>query len=234
MFVYEFPFDLRCFLLTMFFIFPNGFADKNVVVPNFSLVNQPSLDKILKAEVFIHSDGQLRAAHLILSYTPISKSFQVPKCVIKAKDPHLHRISVVVPSFLSAGPILKGIPKIALPSQCAVKEEATPSQPSTKEEEGIVKVSDSEDDFEIFNQPLSPPSGDLGHPPPTQASQALGNSPLLEDMGIQHKPKAGLLAVMKSQAGDKVPEKATQAKIPPSLPTQPLRANLADHKRERD
>ena len=100
----------------MFFIFPNGFADKNIVVPNFSPVNQPSLDKILKAEVFAHSDGQLRAAHLILSYTPISKSFQVPKCVIKAKDLHLHRISVVVPSFLSADPILEGIPKIALPS----------------------------------------------------------------------------------------------------------------------
>ena len=139
----------------MFFIFPNGFADKNVVVPNFSLVNRPSLDKILKAEVFIHSNCQLRAAHLILDYTPISKSFQVPKCVIKAKDLHLHRISVVVSSFLSADPILEGTPKIALPSQCAVKEEATSSQPSTKEEEGIVKVSDSEDDFEIFNQPFS-------------------------------------------------------------------------------
>ena len=220
----------------MFFIFPNGFADKNIVVPNFSPVNQPSLDKILKAEVFAHSDGQLRAAHLILSYTPISKSFQVPKCVIKAKDLHLHRISVVVPSVLSADPILEGIPKIALPSQCAVKEEATSSQPSTKEEEGIVKVSNSEDDFEIFNQPLFPetPSGDLGHPPPTQASQAQGNSPLLEDMGIQRKPKAGLLAVMESQVGDKVLEKATQAKLPPPSPTQPLRANLANHKRERD
>ena len=220
----------------MFFIFPNGFANKNIVVPNFSPVNQPSLDKILKAEVFAHSDGQLRAAHLILSYTPISKSFQVPKCVIKAKDLHLHRISVVVPSVLSADPILEGIPKIALPSQCAVKEEATSSQPSTKEEEGIVKVSDSEDDFEIFNQPLSPetPSGDLGHTPPTKASQAQGNSPLLEDMGIQRKLKAGLLAVMESEAGDKVLEKATQAKLPPLSPTQPLRADPADHKRERD
>ena len=65
-----------------FFVFPNGFADKNVAVPNFSLVNQPNLDKILKAEVFVHSDGQLRAAHLILRYTSISKSFQALKCVI--------------------------------------------------------------------------------------------------------------------------------------------------------
>ena len=66
----------------MFFVFLNGFVDKNVAIPNFSLVNQPNLDKILKAEVFVHSDGQPRAAHLILRYTPISKSFQALKCVI--------------------------------------------------------------------------------------------------------------------------------------------------------
>ena len=59
----------------MFFVFPNGFADKNATIPNFNLVNQPSLDKILKAEVFVHTNSQLRAAHLILDYIPISKSF---------------------------------------------------------------------------------------------------------------------------------------------------------------
>lgn len=55
-----------------------------------NFVNQPDLNRILKSEVFVHSDGQLRAAHLILGYTPISSSFQAPKCVIKARDPRLH------------------------------------------------------------------------------------------------------------------------------------------------
>ena len=55
-----------------------------------------------------------------------------------------------------------------MPFQCAIEEEATLSQPSTKGEEVVVEVFDSEDfedDFEVFNQPLSPktPSGDLGH-----------------------------------------------------------------------
>ena len=46
--------------LTVFFVcFLNGFADKNAAVPNFNLVNQPSLDKILKVEVFVYSDSQL-------------------------------------------------------------------------------------------------------------------------------------------------------------------------------
>ena len=85
------------------FCFPNGFVDKHTVVSNFNLVNQPSLDKILKAKVFVLNDGQLRAAHLILSYNPLSSSFQAPKCVVKAKDPCLHLVNVVVPGFLNPG-----------------------------------------------------------------------------------------------------------------------------------
>jgi len=43
------------------------------------LVNKESLDNILKAEVFVNEDdNQLRAAHLILGYTPISRAFQAP------------------------------------------------------------------------------------------------------------------------------------------------------------
>ena len=109
----------------IFFVSLYGFADRNVDIPNFNLMNQSSLDKTLKAEVFIHTDGQLRVAHLILDYILISKSFQAPKCIIKAKDPHLHRISVAAPGFLTTGPIPKGtlttnpipegIPKVALP-----------------------------------------------------------------------------------------------------------------------
>ena len=59
----------------IFFVFPNGFANRNVVIPNFSLMNQASLDKILKAKVFVHTDGQLRATYLILDYISISKAF---------------------------------------------------------------------------------------------------------------------------------------------------------------
>ena len=133
-------------------------------MPNFNLVSQPNLDKILKAEVFVHSDGQLKAAHLILDYTSISKSYQVPKCVIKAKNPRLHRISVAAPGFLINGPILEGtlttnpipegIPKVALPPQHTIGEATSSHLAITKEEEEkeeeVVEVSDSEDEFESF------------------------------------------------------------------------------------
>ena len=52
------------------------------------------------------ADGQLQATHVILGYKPISFGFQAPKCVIKAKDPRLHRISVAYEGFV----VLEGIP----------------------------------------------------------------------------------------------------------------------------
>ena len=147
----------------MFFCLPNGLADKNATIPNFNHVNQPNLDKIPKAEVFVHSDDQLRAAHIILGYTLLSSSFQAPKCVIKAKDPRLHLINVAVPSFLNLGPRPQGVLKVEPIFQCKVEDEATPSQLATtegeekeeKEKEKIVEVLDSkdesEDDFKVFN-----------------------------------------------------------------------------------
>ena len=63
---------------------------------------------------------------------------------------------------LATTPIPEGIPRVAPPLQRAV-EEATSSQPSVKEEEeeedrGVVELTDSEDEFTVFNQPLSPDS----------------------------------------------------------------------------
>ena len=53
----------------------SGFADKYSAILNFSLVNELDLNKVLKAEVFVHTDGQLRAAHLIFGYTLLSSNF---------------------------------------------------------------------------------------------------------------------------------------------------------------
>jgi len=58
----------------MFLIF-DEFADKYSAILNLNLINERDLTKILKVEIFVHKDGQLRAAHLILCYDPISSSF---------------------------------------------------------------------------------------------------------------------------------------------------------------
>ena len=64
-------------------------------MPSLRLVNKASLDRVLRAKIYVNeSDGQLRAAHLYLGYNPISRAFQAPSCVIRARDPRLHRINV--------------------------------------------------------------------------------------------------------------------------------------------
>ena len=222
-FAHENSFDLSYLSLMMFFVSLNGFANKNAAIPNFNLVNQQSLDKILKAKVFVHTDGQLRATHLILDYIPISKSFQVPKCFINAKDPRLHRISIAAPSFLISDPILEGtlvtnpipegIPKEALPSWHTA-EEATSSHPAiTKEEEEkeeeVVEVSDSEDQFNVFNQPLSleVSPGDLGFSSPAQSNHYQEATNTSDEMGIQRKQRSTLQELLESQPEGHAPGK---------------------------
>ena len=85
----------------------NGFADRRYTKPNLRLVNKASLDRLLKAEIYVNeADGQLWAAHLILGYTPLSFAFQAPRCVIRARDPPLYRISVTYEGFI----VPEGIP----------------------------------------------------------------------------------------------------------------------------
>ena len=45
-------------------------------------------------------DLQVRAAHKILGYDPIQKSFAAPKYVIKTKDPRLQKITIAEHGFL--------------------------------------------------------------------------------------------------------------------------------------
>ena len=169
-------------LLKWIFIGFNDIADPNALKPSLRLVNKVSLDRILQSEVYVNeSDGQLRAAHLILGYTPISLAFQALKCVIRAKDPWLHRIDVAYEGFV----VLEGIPlprysslsqplpvatlaagATSLPPILQVEEEEEVEQ----EEEGFVDLTESTDDFEVFNQ-LSPPKD------------------VPEEMGIERKPQ---------------------------------------------
>ena len=52
------------------------FVDKRHVAPKLSLVNVSGLNKLLRSEVFISEDRQLRAVHLILDYELLSRIYQ--------------------------------------------------------------------------------------------------------------------------------------------------------------
>ena len=46
------------------------FSDKRYVAPRLSLTNTAALNYLLRSEIFVSEDGQLRYVPLILGYTP--------------------------------------------------------------------------------------------------------------------------------------------------------------------
>ena len=197
-------------------------------------------------------DNQLRAAHLILGYTPISRTFQASKCIIKAHDPHFHRICVAVEGFLllEGASIPKGVPLVSPSSSHPVVKER---DGKAKKKEEVVKLGSSEDEFEVFNQAQSSesPFGDLSDLNCTKADFLFSETPFEEDMGIQRKQKISLLDLIESQLGKETqgraaqskPPSPSQSKLPPTsskLPSPPLRPTLSprtepsDPKRKRE
>ena len=140
------------------------------------------MDRVLQAEIYVNeSDGQLRAAHFILGYNPISRAFQAPLCVIRAKDPRLRRISVAYEGFVVPqgiplpiySPLTEPLPVASLaapatssPPVFQVEEE---EEEVEQEKEGFVDLTSATDDYEVFNQSSPSPN-------------------TLENMGIQRKP----------------------------------------------
>ena len=94
--------------------------DKIQVTPWISLINVLALNYLLRSQIFVNDDGQLRATHLILDYKPLSRSFLDVCNAIRANGYLLARVDVSWPNFLAPHnlppvdhPILQGIPSAA-------------------------------------------------------------------------------------------------------------------------
>ena len=61
-------------------------TDKEHVSRRISLTNVAALNYLLRSQIFMNKDGQLRVAHLILDYEFISRTFQDVGNAIKAND----------------------------------------------------------------------------------------------------------------------------------------------------
>ena len=86
----------------------------------------------------MNDDGQLRAAHLILDYEPISRTFLDVGNSIRANDHRLARIDVYRPGFLAQHdlppvdhPIPQGIPLATQPLQQVLLEQAIVEEGTT-------------------------------------------------------------------------------------------------------
>ena len=92
---------------------------------------------------------------------PISRAFQAPRCVIRAKDPRLHHISVAYEGFVAP----EGVPlprhtSFTQPLPIAILSTGVPfpspilqveEEEEEQEEVGFVDFTESTDDFEVFN-----------------------------------------------------------------------------------
>ena len=98
----------------------------------------------------MNNDGQLQAAHLILDYEPLSRSFLDVGNAIRANDYRLARIDVSRPNFLAPydllpvdHPIQQGVPLAAQPIQQVPLGQAVG-------EEGIAYSSSLEEEIDQF------------------------------------------------------------------------------------
>ena len=74
-------------------------------------MNFAGLKKVLRSEVFVSEDRQLRTVHVILDFEPLSNQFQEVGHAIRVGDPRLAQIDVSVPSFLAR----EDLPPVELP-----------------------------------------------------------------------------------------------------------------------
>ena len=96
-------------------------ANKYHTAPAKHLMNFKDLNRILQSEIFLHKDGQLRVAHVILGYKPSTKRFQSPNNFIKVRDSRLALIDVAMPNFLLIEPPPEGTQDAQLPAPLAAK-----------------------------------------------------------------------------------------------------------------
>ena len=99
-----------------------------------NLVNFTGLNKVLRSEVLMSEDRQLRAVHLILDFELLSDKFQDVGHIIRARDPRLAQIDFSMPGFLAQ----EDLPLVELPLHqspykvSAPKEEKASSRLSLK------------------------------------------------------------------------------------------------------
>ena len=192
---------------------------------------------MLRSQIFVNDGEQLQAAHLILDYEPISRTFLDVGNFIKANDYRLARIDVSRPGFLASHdlppvdhPIPQGIPVAAQPFQQvplgqAVVEEGAASSSSLEEEidkfrfeEDTIIISEAKEETDEYSCIQTPA------PIITYVEDSLDN----EEEEMAPKTGPSLKELMKGRNKAPSPQEASKSKPPvnPSPPPPQLPADL--------
>ena len=194
------------------------FADKRHVAPRLSLVNIPALNYWLRSEIFISEDRQLRAAHLVLNYEPLSRIFQEAGQAIRAGNPRLACIDVSVPSFLAQRdhpPIVISPQRILPQVAVAPREEIDKFHFEEEETQGaqIIHISNVKEETDRHSG-VHTPILVIAHPDSTSEEEE-------DEMALNwwNKSLRDLIAARnKGSTSQEVPK----SQVPPTLPPPPL------------
>ena len=183
-------------------------ADPHAFYRHFHLVNRVDLETVLQATVFVNDgDSQVRAAHKILGYAPLQKSFADPRHVISTSRPQLQKITVVESGFLisEGSSVPKGIPLVDLSSSHQVAED-----------EG--ELDQFEEGFRVFDlaDQSEDPSGDISDPALSEAELSSVGTSSQAEMGLKRKPMTSLFELLEGQPG-----KDAQGTLQPNAPSPP-------------
>ena len=151
------------------------------------------METVLQAAIFVNDrDGQVRAAHKILGYPPVQKSFADARHVISASRPWLPKITVVETRFLisqePSAPV--NIPPVGPSSSHQVAEDED-------------ELDRSEEGFGVFDlvHQSEDPSGDIGDPALSEAELSLIGTSSQTEIGLKRKPLTPLLQLLEGQPG---------------------------------
>ena len=180
------------------------------------------LETILQAVVFVNDeDGQVRAAHKILGYDPIQKSFTDPKHMISANNPRLPKITVVEHGFLisKGSPIPEGIPLAG----------SSPSHQAAEDERDLGM---SDEGFGAFDQadPFKDPLGDLGDPDLSEKELLSVGTSSRAEMGLKRKALTSLFDLIEGQPGKGAQGKPQSSVLTPPPQHQPVQTRSSSSK----
>ena len=226
------------------------FADKVHTAPRINFVNVPALNYLLRSEIYVTEDGQLRAAHLVLGYQPLSSSYQAVGHAIRAGSPRLARIDVSVNGLLAPD----DLPPIVLP---AVRHPRIVEQLPPPEEPGVavpteghtessrLSLEEEIDEFYFEEEVQQDPVVELPDPEGEQDRNSVVGGPIIiscsedssdEEGGDMGKSLRELMASRGKGQSSKAPAKAQTQDPPPTapqVPTDPALKAIPDLKKKR-
>ena len=206
------------------------------MTPRISLINMPTLNYLLRSQIFVNDDEQLRAAHLILDYKPISRTFLDTGNSIRANDYRLAHIDVSRPHFLAhhnlpsvAHPILQGIPLAAQPLQQVPLgqevEEGAISSSSLEVEINKFRFEEEETQVEaiVISEAEEEAGGYLSDQTLAPIITYMEDSSDNNEEEMAPKPSPSLKELMKARNKGPFPQEANKSKPPVNPPPPPPR-----------